>query len=78
MGMTAHDPHFAREQRGILRWFGFGSARAGDIQQAGEVPPEDPASIDPRERRRRQLLTDVGSFLLTHRLEVNPDRKSVV
>ena len=27
--------------------------------------------MDPRERRRRQLLTDVGSFLLTHRLEVS-------
>ena len=35
-------------------------------------PGEDAANLDPRERRRRQLLTDVGSFLLTHRLDINP------
>lgn len=71
--MTAHDSHFAREQRGILRWLGF-------VHPApGESGPPEPApaasaepSPDPRERRRRQLLEDVRSFLLTHRLEVNP------
>lgn len=71
MGMTAHDPQFAREQRGILRWFGFGAAAvANETPEA--APAEETATIDPRERRRRQLLTDLGSFLLTHRLEVNP------
>jgi diguanylate cyclase len=71
MGMTAHDPQFAREQRGILRWLGFGAAPISDEGPQTE-PSEDTAHIDPRERRRRQLLSDLGSFLLTHRLEVNP------
>ncbi len=70
MGMTAHDPQFAREQRGILRWFGFGAAPRSDELEDGNAPGEA-ADIDPRERQRRQLLTDIGSFLLTHRLEVN-------
>ena len=71
MGMTAHDPQFAREQRGILRWFGFGAAPGSDASPQAEAT-EEAAEIDPRERRRRQLLTDVGSFLVTHRLKVNP------
>jgi diguanylate cyclase len=71
MGMTAHDPHFAREQRGILRWFGLGAApRSDDTPEA--MAAEDAVELDPRERRRRQLLTDIGSFLVTHRLKVNP------
>jgi diguanylate cyclase len=71
MGMTAHDPNFAREQRGILRWFGFGS-HAPAREVPGDERADELANLDPRERRRRQLLTDVGSFLITHRLEVNP------
>lgn len=71
MAMTAHDPNFAREQRGILRWLGFGSTSQGGAPPDVAAPESDFIS-DPRERRRRQLLTDVGSFLLTHRLEVNP------
>ena len=71
MAMTAHDPNFAREQRGILRWLGFGSTAQGEVPADGAAPDAEYTS-DPRERRRRQLLTDVGSFLLTHRLEVNP------
>ena len=71
MDMTAHDPQFAREQRGILRWLGFGAAPGSDSSSQVEAPEEAP-EIDPRERRRRQLLTDIGSFLLTHHLEVNP------
>lgn len=71
MGMTAHDLNFAREQRGILRWLGFGAApRTGPVSE--EQSSDEFANMDPRERRRRQLLTDVGSFLLTHRLEVSP------
>ena len=68
--MTAHDPQFARESRGILKWLGLGSPRPGPDEAPADVPP--PPDPDPRERRRRQLLADVGSFLLTHRLEVNP------
>jgi diguanylate cyclase len=71
MGMTAHDPNFVREQRGILRWLGFGAAPHADANPQ-EASGEDLADLDPRERRRRQLLTDVASFLLTHRLEVSP------
>jgi diguanylate cyclase len=67
--MTAHDPNFAREQRGILRWLGFGA----NPQSAPTHPAADiDAPIDPRERRRRQLLSDVVSFITTHRLEVSP------
>ena len=72
MGMTAHDPQFARESRGILRWLGFGPARQEAPPEATDAPPAPAPELDPRERRRRQLLADVGSFLLTHRLEVNP------
>lgn len=73
MGMTAHDPQLGREQRGILRWLGFGSGHAEDEQAApAGAPMAEEAALDPRERRRRQLLTDVGSFLLTHRLEISP------
>ena len=71
MGMTAHDPNLAREQRGILRWLGFGAAPHA-YANPEEPAPDELADMDPRERRRRQLLTDVGSFLLTHRLEVSP------
>ena len=71
MGMTAHDPNFAREQRSILRWLGFGAAPQPDGSPQ-DSSPDEMTAMDPRERRRRQLLTDVGSFLLTHRLEVSP------
>lgn len=70
--MTAHDPELGRESRGFLGWLGFGpGGRAADPVDADEdmLPP---ASADPRERRRRQLLDDVGSFLMAHRLEINP------
>lgn len=69
--MTTHDPHIAREHRGILRWFGFGSS-APALRAKEQEPHDDLANLDPRERRRRQLLTDVSSFLITHHLEVNP------
>ena len=68
--MTAHDPNFAREQRGILRWLGFGAIPQPDPSPAAAADIEAP--LDPRERRRRQLLSDVASFILTHRLEVSP------
>lgn len=72
--MTAHDPHFAREPKGILQWLGFrATTRDGehdDLTQ--DAPAAIEAGHDPRERRRRELLGDVGRFLLTHRIEVNP------
>lgn len=72
--MTAHDPTFHCDTNRILRWLGFGTPGAAPAPDGGQ-PPADAAETlmpdDPRERRRRQLLTDVGSFLLTHRLEVN-------
>jgi diguanylate cyclase len=74
--MTAHDPNFAREQRGILKWLGFGaSSSEDDAGQDGEAAPPASESLirpDPRERRRKQLVGDIGSFLVTHRLEVSP------
>ncbi len=68
--MTAHDPNFARESSGIRKWLGLGPAAQAEAQApaAAPVPPID----DPRERRRRQLVMDIGSFLVTHRLEVSP------
>jgi len=71
--MTAHDPHFAREQRGILRWLGFGSPEAAPDpeSEAAEAAGENHLAHDKRDQRRRQLLADVSSFLLTHRLEVS-------
>ncbi|MFA7603475.1 MAG: diguanylate cyclase [Novosphingobium sp.] len=61
--------------RGIRRWFGLGAAPRLDEEIENAEPAADhpePAVIeDPRERRRRQLLGDIGSFLLAHRLEVN-------
>ena len=69
--MTAHDSQFAREQRGILRWLGFGATPPADASQIDQLL-EEAANQDPRERRRRQLLSDVASFLMTHHLEVSP------
>jgi len=72
--MTAHDPHFAREPRGILRWLGFGTtAREEDF----EALPHDAATANaaadsPRDRKRHELLDDVAGFLMKHRIEVNP------
>lgn len=63
------------KSKGILRWLGLGAAPREDVEIEGvevaEAAPEPVESEDPRERRRKQLLTDIGSFLLTHRLEVN-------
>ncbi|MGE3690870.1 MAG: diguanylate cyclase [Novosphingobium sp.] len=69
--MTAHDPQLIREQRGLLRWLGFGSTPAVTPPDAVSGA-ENETALDPRERRRRQLLTDIGSFVLTHQLDVSP------
>ena len=68
--MSDHDP----KSQGILRWLGLGQTQDDEAPTRIEVPEtaaEPAASEDPRERRRKQLLTDIGSFLLTHHLEVN-------
>ena len=72
--MTAHDPRLVRRQGGILRWLGLGVAPDEDLSAESDTEHAAPdhAPVDPRERRRRQLLADVTSFLLTHRLEISP------
>ncbi len=73
--MTAHDPNLAHGSRGILSWFGFGANRRGDgpeDEAAGAPDPEEHGIEDRRQRRQRDILHDVGSFLLTHHIEVNP------
>jgi diguanylate cyclase len=69
-GMSDHEA----KSKGILRWLGLGTPphddEPGETEHA--IATADPAEAeDPRERRRKQLLGDIGSFLLTHRLEVN-------
>lgn len=67
--MSAHDTQFAREHRGILRWLGLRGVTPPPPATHGE---SSELALDPRERRRRQLLTDIASFLVTHRLKVSP------
>lgn len=71
--MTAHDSRLGRKQGGILRWLGIGAEAHDDLspESVTDTPPAEPP-MDRRERSRRQLLSDVSSFLLTHRLEINP------
>jgi diguanylate cyclase len=69
--MRDHDA----KSKGILGWFGLGAGQRADdpegLEAGNDASPASAAPEDPRERRRRQLLDDVGSFLITHRLEVN-------
>jgi diguanylate cyclase len=68
--MSDHDG----KTRGILRWLGLGATSREEETIPAEAVEDAAAAAepeDPRERRRRQLLADIGSFLLTHRLEVN-------
>jgi len=64
--MTAYDPHASRGA--FLRWLGFGSADEQDCEPCRTPAPDE----DPRARRRRQVLSDVSSFLMAHGLEVSP------
>jgi diguanylate cyclase len=74
--MTAHDPNFAREPKGFLRWLGFGTdahdGNDGDEDFAPGSGRETDPEYDPRDGKRRALIGDVGRFLLSHRIEVNP------
>lgn len=72
MGMTAYDSSLPRGG-GILRWLGLSSGHEVSTEETGSIVGEmqPPPQEDPRERRRRQLLSDISSFLMTHRLEVS-------
>lgn len=69
--MTAHDPQFARETKGIWRWLGFG---AGGRREEWDAAPasESGDPLERRDRRHREVLSDVGRFLLTNHIAVNP------
>jgi diguanylate cyclase len=70
-GMSDHEA----KSKGILRWLGLGTPPHDDESDEAQVAAAEASdhaeADDPRERRRKQLLADIGSFLLTHRLEVN-------
>lgn len=71
--MSVHESsetNFVNRQRGLLSWLGAGSAlrRLKGLHPAGA---ED-AAEDQREQRRQELFAEIGGFLMTHRLEVNP------
>jgi diguanylate cyclase len=73
--MTAHDPNFTRESKGILRWLGFGAAPRDDDHSGDNIALEtceEDEHSGLHHRRQRELLGDVGRFLLSHRIEVNP------
>ena len=75
MGMSTHDPEFTlqntRKHGGFLRWLGFGASPDESQPEGAQAPVDNSAPDGPRERHRRQLLARIGSFLLSHRLEIN-------
>lgn len=64
------------KSRGILRWLGLGRTAV----TAGSAPAQDTAGdaeetkdpVDLRHPRRRQMVEEIGAFLVSHRLDVNP------
>lgn len=70
--MTANGSKAARGGKGILGWLGLGAGQDGETQDSAAANDAAELQLEPRERRRRQLLADICSFLITHRLEVNP------
>lgn len=67
--MTAHDPSFHRRSgKSILGWL-RGNA-PDDLRHADDPPPETPGE-DPYRMARRQLLGDIGEFLLAHDLDLS-------
>ena len=66
--MTIHHHTQSSKAPRILRWLGLRGEQPAEPALARAASP---CPADPRERRRRQMLDDVSSFLLTHRLEVN-------
>ena len=76
--MTAHDPNLSRGSGGLLRWLGFGGGGPDDDETPGSGDSgQEAGSLGWREQRRRQLLNDIGSFMLTHRLEVGTSALSI-
>lgn len=69
--MAAHGTKSARGGKGILGWLGLGAGPDGG-SDGDAVTEAAEAQLEPRERRRRQVLADICSFLITHGLEVNP------
>ena len=65
--MSDHD----EKSRGILRWLRLGGA-APEPASSIAKEPNPAAPIDPRDLRRRQMVEEVGAFLVGHRLDVNP------
>ncbi|MFA7584933.1 MAG: GGDEF domain-containing protein [Novosphingobium sp.] len=65
--MTHREPD--QKYHGFLRWLGLAPDGRAD---ATPIEPRTPSSADTQERRRRQLLADIGNFLLTHKLDVTP------
>jgi diguanylate cyclase len=62
------------KSRGLLHWLGLGgpASQTPAADEPAGAAPEAAEPQDPRDRRRQQLIGEVGSFLMTHRLEVNP------
>lgn len=69
--MTAHDPDLSRKAGWLSRWRDRRSARLDEAPTPDGDESTNLMPHDPRDKRRRQVLADVSSFLLTHRLEVN-------
>ncbi|HKX78000.1 MAG TPA: GGDEF domain-containing protein [Novosphingobium sp.] len=70
--MSEKTTHAPRTQRGVLRWLGFGKDEPFSPEGEGiSIHSDSPGIDEARERRRRQLIEDIGSFLLIHRLEVS-------
>jgi len=67
-GMNSTDHSSAGKSPRILRWLGLGEDEPAPALPR-ETPP--PCPVEPRERRRRQLLEDISSFLMVHRLDVD-------
>ena len=70
MPMTAQDPSLHRRSgKSILGWL------RGDAQdeslRAADPPPAEVLGEDPYRTARRQLLADMGEFLLTHDLDLS-------
>ncbi|PEQ13896.1 GGDEF domain-containing protein [Novosphingobium sp. PC22D] len=56
---------------GFLRWLGLGQSPAPLAEDDERAIEPEKSALTPRERRRRQLIEDIGSFLVTHNLEVS-------
>jgi len=67
--MTVHDTSLLRG--GLFRWLGLGAVEHATPDEP-EIDGQSPlAPMDPRDFQRRQLLTDIASFLIAHRLEIS-------